>query len=167
MRACGFPPVSREAQGLVLPICPHSCSLAEPRACPPLRAFPQLVCFGLPLRDQSLPRARLEFEPEKAVEGTGVTTDWKPVGHRPQTLRNRLDWNQNGQLLCTELPTALVDDFRLRKLTQRETELPAASPGCVDKLSPACQTTQHSVADTDMLATGSSPSLQPGLRCLC
>lgn len=75
------------------------------------------------------PETQLKCVQETTAGGAGVTMDWKPFRHRPRTTRNRLGWDQSRQLLCADLSTALVDCLLLGKWTQRETDLPAASPG--------------------------------------
>lgn len=68
--------------------------------------------------------------------------NWKTFWHRPQTMKNRLGWDWSKRLLCANLSTALVDYLCLEKLTQRETDLPAASHSCLDQHFSAYQATR-------------------------
>lgn len=83
-------------------------------------------------------------------------------------MKNRLGWDWSKRLLCANLSTALVDYLCLEKLTQRETDLPAASHSCLDQHFSAYQATRpFGGKKTDKLARVTLPSLQPGLCCLC
>lgn len=123
-----------DAQGPALLILFPNSSLAELRACLLLRVLTLTRLFS-----GSLCEIRASLEPRSSVRrrrvpgGAGVTMNWKPFGHRPQTMKNRLGWDQSKRLLCANLHTALVDYLCLGKLTQRETDLPAASHGRLDQ----------------------------------
>lgn len=98
----------------------------------------------------SLGEIRASPEPSSSVRrrrlpgGAGVTTDWKLFWHRPQTVKNRLGWDRSERLLCANVRRALVDYLGFGKLTQRETDLPAVSPGLLDQHFSACQATRPS-----------------------
>ena len=169
MRVCGFPKEVRiEVQGPALPILSLDVSLAELRAWSPLRVLTLSRLLSGSLREiRASLASRAKSAQETAAGGAGVTVDWKPFCHRPQMVRNRLGWDLSKRLLCASLPMALVDNLRLGKLTQRETDLPEASPCRLDQHFPAYQAIRPSGAETDIFVLESLPSFQPGLYCLC